>query len=69
MEMGIWEIPVSEKYALTIQEACKYFNIGEKRLRNLINQNPNCDFMFMNGTKYLIKRKKLEQYLDEVHSI
>lgn len=69
MEMNNKLILISEKYALTIQEACEYFSIGEKRIRNLINQNPNSNFVLMNGSKYLIKRKKLEQYLDEAHSI
>ena len=29
------DLPLSEKYALTIKEAAIYFNIGSKKLRRL----------------------------------
>lgn len=52
------EIPVWEKYALTIDEAAAYFHIGGvKKLRRMVDENVNADFIVMNGTKVLIKRK------------
>ena len=34
-----YNIPVWEKYTLTIEEAAAYFRIGEHKLRNLVNEN------------------------------
>ena len=33
------DIPVWEKYTLTIEEASKYFRIGENKLRRLAEEN------------------------------
>ncbi|MBQ5519872.1 MAG: helix-turn-helix domain-containing protein [Clostridiales bacterium] len=54
-----------EKYTLTIREAARYFNIGEKRLRRIVDENPNADFVVMNGNRVMIKRKIFEKYIDE----
>ena len=62
-------VPIYRKYALTIPEACEYFGIGEKRLRSLASQNTNTGFLLFCGTKTLIKRKKFEDFLDNVCSI
>lgn len=58
-------IPIWEKYTLTLQEASKYFRIGYKKLQNLINENPNADFILWNGNRAQIKRKQFERYIDE----
>lgn len=58
-------IPIWEKYAMTVQEASEYFSIGEKKIRRIVSENINADFVAMNGSKVLIKRKLFEQYLDE----
>jgi excisionase family DNA binding protein len=34
-----------EKYTLTIAEASEYFNIGEKKLRQLVQENSTSDFI------------------------
>lgn len=61
------EVPVWEKYALTLNEASKYFHIGENELREKTNE-PNCDFVIFKGSHRLIKRKKLEDYLDSINT-
>lgn len=33
--MNINDVPIWEKYTLTIEEASKYFHIGENKLRKL----------------------------------
>lgn len=38
-------VPIWEKYALTIYEAAEYFNIGEHRLRQLVRENRQADFV------------------------
>lgn len=63
------EIPVWEKYTLSIEEAAVYFRIGENKLRRLINENPNADYILWNGTWAQIKRKKFEEVIDELSAI
>lgn len=62
-------IPLWHKYNLTITEASEYFNLGEKKLRQLVQENSNADFILNNGIKVLIKRVKFEQFIDETCSI
>ena len=63
------EIPVWEKYTLTVEEAAAYFRIGENKLRQLIAENPNADFILWNGTRAQIKRKKFEEIIDGLNAI
>ena len=49
-------VPIWEKYALTIYEAAEYFNIGEHRLRQLVRENRQADFVLWIGTKVEIIR-------------
>lgn len=59
-----YEIPVWRRYTLTIDEAARYYHIGESKLRSIIDGNPQGDFYVMNGNRALIKREKFEHYLD-----
>lgn len=61
-----FEIPIWEKYVLTITEAAAYFQIGENKLRKLIDENENSDFLLINGNRVLIKRKLFENYIDKL---
>ena len=38
------DVPIWEKYTLTIEEAAKYFRIGESKLRKLAEENPVPDW-------------------------
>jgi len=40
--MNITDVPIWEKYTLTIEEASKYFRIGENKLRKLAERKPGC---------------------------
>ncbi|SDB03631.1 DNA binding domain-containing protein, excisionase family [Ruminococcaceae bacterium FB2012] len=62
------EVPIWEKSNLTLEEAAAYFNIGQNKLRELTNDK-NCSFVIWVGTKRLIKRLKLEEYLAKAFSI
>ena len=44
----IIEIPIWRKYTLTIEEASLYFRIGEKKLRNLVAEDPTADYILWN---------------------
>ena len=59
------EIPIWEKYTLTIREAAEYFHIGEKKMRQIVEEDPTAEFIVMSGNRAMIKRKKFEQYIDE----
>lgn len=63
------DMPWYCKYTLTIKEASRYFNIGEKKLRQIVQENNTADFVLNNGIKILIKRKKFEQFIDDTSSI
>jgi len=60
------EIPIWEKYALTIDEAALYFRIGENAIRRIINENQDANFWFMIGNRKLIKRVLFEEYMNGV---
>jgi excisionase family DNA binding protein len=62
-------VPIWEKYTLSIEEAAAYFNIGEGRIRNMINENKNADYVMWKGTHAQIKRLKFEKYIDSVNVI
>ena len=66
----IEKVPLWEKYVLTVFEAAEYFNIGEKKIRFLINEHLRDNtFVLVNGTKTLIIRRKFEEFLDKVTEI
>ncbi len=63
------EIPFWEQYAMTVEEAAKYFRIGENKIRALINNDPSADYILRNGNRILIKRKKFETLVDSLDEI
>lgn len=63
------DVPISEKYTLTIEEASKYFRIGENKLRKLAEANLNSSWVLMNGNRIQIKRKQLEKIIDSLNAI
>lgn len=67
--MAAKSIPVWEKYTLTVEEAAQYFQIGENKLRRLMDENPDEDFILCNGNRRQIKRRRFEQYIDKCTAI
>lgn len=63
------DVPVWEKYTLTIEEASRYFRIGENKLRKLAEENLNAGWVIMNGNRIQIKRKKFEKIIDDIDII
>ena len=57
-----YEVPIYEKSNLTLEEAAAYFNIGVNKLRQLTDDD-KCPFVLWVGSKRLIKRKKMDEYL------
>ena len=54
------DIPIWERYTLTIEEASKYFRIGE---------NKNANWLIMNGNRIQVKRKQFEKIIDTLNAI
>lgn len=67
--MNYADVPIWEKYTLTIEEAAKYFRIGEKKLRQLADERPNANWLIMNGNRVQIKRKQFEKMIDSMEVI
>ena len=63
------DIPVWERYTLTIEEASRYFRIGENKLRRLAEESKNANWLIMNGNRIQIKRKQFEKIIDELDAI
>ncbi len=65
-ELSLQEL--SSKVLLTLEEANRYTGLGLQKLRDITN-SPNCQMVLWNGSKRMIKRKKLEEYLNAQYSI
>ncbi len=53
------EVPIWERYTLTIEEAAAYF-----RMRQLVAEDETAPFILMNGNRIQIKRHLFEEYID-----
>ena len=62
------EVPIWQKELLTLEEAAALFGIGINKLRQL-SDSESCEFVLWNGSKRLLKRRRLMEYLDECYSI
>ena len=62
------EIPLWEKSNLTLEEAAVYSGIGINKLREMSNRI-DCQFVLWNGTKRLIKRRKLDEFTDRAYTL
>lgn len=69
LKMNQSDVPIWEKYTLTIEEASRYFRIGENKLRKLAEENPSADWVLMNGNRLQIKRKRFEKVIDSLNAI
>lgn len=58
------EIPYWEKYMLTLREAAEYFHIGEKKMRQIVDENMDANFLLTSGNRVMIKRNLFEEYLN-----
>ncbi len=63
-----YEVPIWEKANLTLEEAAAYSGVGINKLRT-ISDSESCPFVLWIGSKRLLKRKKLDEYLERAYSI
>lgn len=64
-----FKVPIWQKYTLTIEEAAAYFRIGENKLRLIISQNPNAEYLLWNGNRVQIKRVMFEKFIDGLEAV
>ena len=60
-------VPIWEKSNLTLAEASAYSGIGVNKLREITN-NKKCRFVLWVGNKRLIKRRLLDEYIENEFS-
>ena len=63
------QIPFWERYTLSIEEAAQYFRIGEHKLRQIISENKDADFVLWNGNRVQIKKKLFEKFIDQSNCV
>ena len=63
------KITYGERYMLTLREAAEFFHIGEKKMRRIVEDNLDANFVLENGNRIMIKRKLFEEYLDRASVI
>lgn len=59
-------IPLCERFLLTVKEAAVYFDIGENKMYRIAAEHLNSEYNFviMNGSRTMINRKKFEDFLN-----
>ena len=62
------EIPIWEKSNLSLEEAAAYSGIGINKLREITNED-RCKFVLWVGNKRLIKRRLIDQFIEQAYSI
>lgn len=61
-------VPVWQKSYLTLEEAAAYTGIGINKLRNMSNEE-SCEYVLWVGNRRMLKRRKLDEYLDNAYSV
>lgn len=64
-----YNIPIYEKFTLSVEEAAEYFRIGENKLRTIISNDKNADYILWNGNRPQIKRRLFEKFINKTNSI
>ena len=62
------EVPIWKKSNLSLENAAAYSGIGINKLRDLTNEK-GCRFVLWVGNKRLIKRRLLDQFVEQMYSI
>lgn len=64
-----YQVPIWERYTLSVEEAAAYFRIGENKLRKIISENQDAEYILWNGNRPQIKRIKFEKMIDGISAI
>lgn len=60
------ELLPNEKICLSIDEAAEYASIGHHRLRAIIEENPELDFILRKGKQIIIKRPLFDRWIETI---
>ena len=63
-----YEVPIYEKATLTLAEAAAYSGIGINKLRKLTDDE-HSELVLWVGTKRLIKRRLLDEFIEKSYSL
>ena len=58
-----------DKFCLTVKEASSYFEIGEKKIRELDKAHPDDGLFSHHGVKVLVLREPFENFLMQTSEI
>ena len=64
-----YEVPLAERYLLTVNQTAALFNIGYKSLKRIVHNHPNDYFYLTCGNRIMFKTKLFAQFLDEATAI
>lgn len=56
------DVPLNQKYNLTLDEAAIYFNTSAERIKEIASEN---EMIIKVGVKNLVRRKDMESYMDK----
>ena len=65
LKQPMQQMPWWNKFTFSVQEASEYFGFSDKKIRKIIDENEDADFILWNGSRPRIKRKLFEQFVDE----
>ena len=60
-----YNVPISEKLNITVEEAAAYSGIGINKIREIIANEDSGMVLKIGNKKKLIKRKQFEKYLEQ----
>lgn len=60
---------MEEKVLLSIKEASELFGIGQRRLREIMQEDYECRYHLMNGRVIRIKRQAFYEFVRKVEQI
>ena len=61
----ILQMPWWNKFTFSVQETANYFGFSDKKVRKIIDENENADFVLWNGTRPRIKKDLFAKFVNE----
>lgn len=62
------ETPLCEKILLTKSQAAELSGLGKQRINSIVAENKD-NMIVYNGNRVMIKRRKLEKYLEDLNTL
>ena len=65
LKQSIQQMPWWNKFTFSVQEASEYFGFSDKKIRKIVDEHENDNFILWNGSRPRIKRILFEKFVDE----